>query len=171
VSVRRPGPALRLLFRAPTFVYRADLGWLLGERFLMLTHVGRRSGRCYRTVLEVVARLEASDEFVVTAGRGHSADWLLNSRAGGAREIAVGHRRFHPQVRLLAPEEAAGLLGEYERRNRLIAPVVRRVLSGLVGWRYTGTDDERRRLVGQLPLIAFRPAGSPTGDGVPTSGP
>ena len=157
MSRARPGPVMSRLLRAPTRIYRANLGWLLGERFLMLTHVGRRSGRQYRTVLEVVGRLPASDEFVVMAGFGRTADWLRNAQCGCAREVAVGHRRFHPTFRLLAEGPAADVLAGYEDRNRLIAPVVRRVLSGLVGWRYTGSDDERRRLVRQLPLVAFGP--------------
>jgi hypothetical protein len=35
--------------------------------------------------------------------------------------------------------------------------VVRAVLSRLVGWRYDGTPNARRRLGRELPLIAFRP--------------
>jgi hypothetical protein len=49
------------------------------------------------------------------------------------------------------------VLADYERRNRWIAPLVRWVLSRLVGWRYDGSDDARRRLAGQLPLVAFQP--------------
>jgi deazaflavin-dependent oxidoreductase (nitroreductase family) len=133
------------------------LGWLLDSRFLLLTHAGRRSGREYRTVVEVVGRLPRSGEYVVMAGFGHSADWLQNLRAGGGREVAVGHRRFRPALRELDEDEAAAVLAGYERRNRLIAPVVRRVLSRLVGWRYTGTDEQRRRLVAERPLVAVRP--------------
>jgi hypothetical protein len=106
----------------------------------------------------VVGRLPASDEYVVMAGFGHSADWLQNLRAGGGRAVVVGRRRFRPAVRELDVDEAARVLTGYERRNRLVAPVVRRVLSRLVGWRYTGTDDQRRRLVAERPLVALRPA-------------
>jgi len=154
------------LLRAPTLIFRAGLSGVLGERFLMVTHVGRRTGRRYRTVLEVVGHLSATDEFVVTAGLGRSADWLRNTQAGGAREIAVGRRRFRPEVRLLPEDDAAAVLTAYERDNRLIAPVVRRLLSRLVGWRYTGTDAERRRLVRELPLVAFRPADRPETGGM-----
>jgi hypothetical protein len=45
----------------------------------------------------------------------------------------------------------------YERRNRFIAPVIRLVLSRLLGWRYNGSEGDRRRLVAQLTLVAFRP--------------
>ena len=44
----------------------------------------------------------------------------------------------------------------YEQRNWLIAPIIRLVLSHLLGWRYDGSLGDRRRLISQLPLIAFR---------------
>jgi hypothetical protein len=50
----------------------------------------------------------------------------------------------------------------YEQRNRLAAPLVRMVLSRLVGWRYDGSDAARHRLVRELPLVAFRPADGST---------
>jgi deazaflavin-dependent oxidoreductase (nitroreductase family) len=151
---------LRRLLRAPTWLFRAGLGPVFGSRFLMLTHVGRRSGRTYRTVVEVVGRLPGGG-FVVMAGFGARTDWLRNALAGGAREVAVGRHRFAPEIRQLGQDEAAAVLAEYERRNRLAAPVVRAVLSRLVGWRYTGTDDERRRLVAALPLVALSPRTTP----------
>ncbi len=39
-----PGKVLRLGLRLPIWLYRARLGRLLGERFLLLTHIGRKSG-------------------------------------------------------------------------------------------------------------------------------
>jgi deazaflavin-dependent oxidoreductase (nitroreductase family) len=161
LATKRPAPALRRLLRAPTLLYRAGLGWVLGSRFLMLTHVGRRSGRTYRTVVEVVGTLPATGEYVVLAGLGRSADWLRNLQAGGGREVAVGRRRFRSTVRELGEDEAVAVLAGYERRNRFATPVVRTVLGRLVGRRYTGTDDERRRLVRQLPLVALGPAAAP----------
>jgi hypothetical protein len=52
---------------------------------------------------------------------------------------------------------AERLFAEWERRNRLIAPIVRAVNSRLVGWSYDGTPAARRRVVEQLPLVAFQP--------------
>ena len=46
-------------------------------------------------------------------------------------------------------------LAGYERRNRIAAPVIRRVLTRLAGWRYDGSDESRRRLVGERPLVLF----------------
>jgi deazaflavin-dependent oxidoreductase (nitroreductase family) len=157
----------RHLLRAPVLFYRAHLGWLLGQRFLMLTHVGRRTGREYRTVLEVVGVLPASGEYVVMSGFGRSADWFRNVMAGGGRLVTVGRHQFSPEVRELGEDESAALICRYERRHRLATPLLRGLLSRLVGWRYTGTDDARCRLVRELPLLALRPAGRPrAGDAV-----
>ncbi|HWM56188.1 MAG TPA: hypothetical protein VNO83_00025 [Pseudonocardia sp.] len=50
---------------------------------------------------------------------------------------------------------------DYERRNRLIRPVVRRALSWLLGWPYRSSSADRRRLVEQLPVIGLRPHAGP----------
>jgi deazaflavin-dependent oxidoreductase (nitroreductase family) len=146
------------LLAVPAYVYECNAGWLLGHRFLRLTHEGRRSGRVYRTMLEVVGEDRATGEVFVMAGLGRSAQWYQNVRAGHALEIAIGRERFTPLYREPDPVEAADVLAGYEQRNRLIAPLVRLVLSWLVGWRYDGSPDGRQRLVGELPLVAFRPS-------------
>jgi len=144
--------------RAPAVLYDWNLGRLLGRRFLRLTHRGRRSGHCYRTMLEVIGDNRARDEVFVMVGLGRRAQWYRNVTAGGAVELAIGGERFRPNYRELPPGEAAAVLEAYERHNRLLAPIVRVVLSRLVGWRYDGTAPARERLVGELPILAFRPA-------------
>jgi deazaflavin-dependent oxidoreductase (nitroreductase family) len=153
----RPPPLVRRLLEAPTYLYDAHLGWLLGRRFLRLTHVGRRTGRRYRTMLEVIAENRGSGEVLVMAGLGRSAQWLRNVEAGNAVEVAIDRDRFRPRHRTLPPQEAREALAEYERRNRWLAPVVRKVLSWLVGWRYDGSPAAQLRLVTQLPIVGFRP--------------
>ncbi len=125
---------------------------------MMLTHVGRRSGREYHTVLEVLHLDGPSKEVVVVAGLGRSADWYRNVQAHPPIEVAIGRDRFRPAARDLDEYEAVAVLADYERRNWWVAPVVRRMLTWLVGWDYDGSDPARRRLVRALPLVAFRPA-------------
>src|SRR3954463_15968007 len=149
-----PGPLLRRVLHAPVLLYRLRLGALLGSRFLRLTHLGRNSGRRYETVLEVVGRLPTTTEYVVMAGLGRRADWLRNVLAGGAQEVAVGRDRFRPTARVLDDDEAVGVLADYEQRHRLLAPVVRRVLSRPSGGGTPGPA------TGELPLVAFGPAGA-----------
>jgi hypothetical protein len=46
------------IFKLPVFHYRLHLGWLLGKRFMQITHVDRNSGKVRRTVLAVVIKLD-----------------------------------------------------------------------------------------------------------------
>jgi deazaflavin-dependent oxidoreductase (nitroreductase family) len=150
------------VLRLPSTVYRAGFGWVLGHRFLALSHRGRRSGQLYTTVLEVVRWRSGPKEAVVVSGFGPGAQWFRNVLAGGAEHVTIGRLHFRPGVRVLEPSEAIAVLAEYERRNRLIAPVVRAVLSRLVGFRYDGSAAGRARIVESLPLVAFAAAEDPS---------
>jgi deazaflavin-dependent oxidoreductase (nitroreductase family) len=162
----RPGPLLRRLLRLPVLLYQWRLGWLLGHRFLLLIHVGRRTGRVRRTVLEVLEFDSDSGTAVVMAGFGRRSDWYRNLQARPPLQVVVGRRSFTPARRELPEREAVAVLAGYERRNRLLAPVVRAVLGRLAGWPYDGSESARRRLVAERPLVALWPAaGRPVGTG------
>lgn len=148
---------LRYFFRAPVYLYRWRLGWLLGHRLLLLTHIGRRTGLRRQTVLEVVEYRKEIPEAVVVNGFGPDSDWLRNIEATPGEEITVGSKHFVASHRFLDQEEARRVIRDYEYRNRLIAPIVRYGLSWLLGWQYRGSEGDRLRLVRQIPLIAFRP--------------
>ena len=108
-------------------------------------------------MLEVIGTDRATGELVVMAGFGRSSDWFRNIQAAPAVEIAINGRRFPPRHRILDQNQAAAALTDYERRNRLIAPIVRRVLCRLAGSPYDGSAAARLRLIRQLPMIGFRP--------------
>ncbi|WP_347354383.1 nitroreductase family deazaflavin-dependent oxidoreductase [Intrasporangium sp.] len=156
---------LKQALRLPNRLYERGWGRLLGHRFLQLTHVGRRSGRTFHTVLEVVRYDPGTGEATVLSGFGPRADWLRNVQAGGRVQVSFGVGPRAAAYRVVPVEEAERVLADYERRNRLVRPVLRRVLSGLVGWDYDGSPTARRRLVEQLPVVAFRPAFVDTPDG------
>lgn len=158
MSAQALRPWLIRALRAPAVLYDWNLGWVFGRRFLRLTHRGRRSGRCYRMMLEALGYDRARREVFVMVGLGRRAQWYRNVVAGGAVELAIARERFRPAYRELTPGEAAAVLGDYEQRNRLLAPVVRVVLSRLVGWHYDGSARARERLVGERPVLGFRPA-------------
>jgi deazaflavin-dependent oxidoreductase (nitroreductase family) len=161
----RPGPIARRVLRMPARLYDWNAGWLLGDRVLCLTHVGRRSGRRYQTMLEVIATGSATGEVIVVTGFGRAADWYRNLQTQPAVEVAIGRRRFAPVHRVLDEAEAAAVLADYESRHRWATPVLRRVLSWLVGWDYDGSDDARRRLMSEMPLVALRPSDRPPNNG------
>jgi deazaflavin-dependent oxidoreductase (nitroreductase family) len=152
-----PKRILRCGYRLPVYLYRWKCGGLLGTRFLLLTHVGRRTGRRYQTVLEVAEYRREGPELVVVSAYGRNADWLRNIQATPGPEVVIGSRRFVAVHRVLGEEEATGVIERYEQRNWFMLPMFRLVMSRFLGWRYHGSEVDRRRLVAQLPLIAFRP--------------
>jgi len=145
------------LLRAPVYLYRWRVGWLLGNRFILLTHIGRRTGLRRQTVLEVVEYRKEGPEVVVANGFGPDSDWVLNIKAQPGEEVTVGSQHFVASHRFLDEEEAMQVIEDYERRNRFVSPIVRRGFSWLLGWQYSGSESDRRRLVRQIPLIALRP--------------
>ena len=155
-AIKKKG-MLRYFFRAPVYLYRWRLGWLLGHRLLLLTHIGRRTGLRRQTVLEVVEYRKEIPEAVVVSGFGPDSHWLRNIEAMSGEEITVGSQHFIALHRFLGEEEATKVIRDYERRNRVMTPIVRRGLTWLLGWQYHGAEGDRLRLVRQLPLIAFRP--------------
>src|SRR5262245_8298015 len=68
--VNQPSPTgiLRLLLRFPIWLYRVHLGWLLNDRFLLLTHRGRSSGLTRQTVVEVVQHDAANSVYFIASG-------------------------------------------------------------------------------------------------------
>lgn len=144
-------------FRAPVLLFDIGAARLLGHRFLLLTHRGRRTGLVHRTVLEVIGWDPLRREATVLVGFGPRADWFRNLRRGGGLEVRAGDDRFVPVHRVLDVAEAAEALAGYERRNRMITPVLRAILSRLAGFDYDGTPEARLRLVGELPIVAVRP--------------
>ncbi len=97
-----PGPMrlsrpVVMVLGLPRHLYRHGWGWLLGRRFLQLTHTGRRSGRTFTTVLEVVRPDPDCGEVMVVSGFGPGSDWLRNIRSDGRAEISTGRESFAPR--------------------------------------------------------------------------
>src|SRR5579875_1447973 len=116
------------LFRAPRYLYRWGLAPLLGRRFLLLVHTGRRSGQRRETVLEVMEFRDVGPEVVVMSAFGRNADWLQNIETNPDPEVVVGRHRFVAVHRVLGADEAISVVRGYEQRNRWVAPLIRAAL-------------------------------------------
>ena len=152
-----PPPWLKRAYAAPQALYRLGLGGLLGHRFLLLTHTGRRTGAPHRAFIEVVRYTPATGEAVVLAGYGRTSDWYRNVRAGGPAWVDFGQGPRPARHRDVPPDEAAQALVAYERRYGPLRPLLHRVISAFAGFDYRGTDDDRRRAAEALPMLAFTP--------------
>ena len=149
-------PSLMIpIFKLPLVLYRLHLGWLLGKRFMQLTHVGRRSGKVRRTVLAVLRFDQQTNElYAVSAWKG--SDWYANIQASPALEVASGFARYAPVQRTLAPEEIAAALLAYRKRH----PLFSRIICRIPGWKWDSTPEEFLELAHTLRGVAFRPKAS-----------
>src|ERR1051326_5078584 len=92
----------RWLVRAPVWLYRARLGVLVGPRFLMLEHTGRKSGTRRYVVLEVVEH-PSPGTYLVVSGFGDRAQWFRNIRANPQVRVRTLSRRPAPATARILP--------------------------------------------------------------------
>lgn len=99
--------------RSPLWLYHHRLGWLLGRRFLLLEHVGRRTGLPREAVLEVVDR-PAPGTYRVVSGLGTRSEWLRNVQHTPRVRVSVGRVTKRPGTAYVhPPEDSAGILSAY----------------------------------------------------------
>ncbi len=149
----KPSGFLRLAFRLPIYLYRLNLGWLLGHRGLLLIHRGRKSGLLRETVLEVARYTPATKESVVLSAWGERADWYLNIKVTPAMEVRTGGERYVPEQRFLPPKENHAVIADYEQRH----PLAFRVFARAFGYPAGGTEAVRREFASSLRLVALCP--------------
>ena len=150
--LRRPGRVARWVYRLPIALYRWKLGWLLGGRFLLLTHVGRKSGQLRQTVLEVVRYDRPRDTYIVAVGFGRRTDWFRNLLATPSGSVQVGRRRAPIVSRQLSTDAAYLELLEYRRRH----PIAVRVIAPFLQVPLNGNEKQLRATAMALPMVALQ---------------
>jgi deazaflavin-dependent oxidoreductase (nitroreductase family) len=140
------------MFKLPLVLYRLRLGWLLGKRFMQITHVGRRSGKTYRTVLAVLKFDEkTNDVYAVSAWKG--SDWYYNIQATPALQVETGFIHYAPAQRILSAEEITTAFMDYRKQH----PIFSRMVCRIPGWKWDSTYEEFLTLARTLHGVAFTP--------------
>ncbi|MDX1378398.1 MAG: nitroreductase family deazaflavin-dependent oxidoreductase [Anaerolineales bacterium] len=154
LTQKKPTGLLRILFRAPIILYRLNLGWLLGSRFLVLTHIGRKSGMPRQTVIEVVNHDKETGIYYVAAAWGKKSDWYLNILQNPKVRVKVGNKQFEAEGDQKSKGEAEEILWDYAQRH----PVALRELTMMIlGKRLPPTRETCARMAESVPLIALIP--------------
>lgn len=123
----------RRLMRAPIGLYRARLGFMFGSRILLLEHVGRKSRRTRRVVLEVLDHSDP-DAYIVASGFGTRAQWYKNLQADPRAKVSVGTRVSRPAIaRTLSASEADAALRRYIGQHRRAWETMKPVLESTLG--------------------------------------
>jgi deazaflavin-dependent oxidoreductase (nitroreductase family) len=127
------------------------LGCVLGKRFLLLKHTGRRSGLQRETVLEVMRYDESDNRYIVCSGWGEASEWYKNLQRTPQAEIVVGNRPMKITAVRLSPTEAAQEMRRYARSH----PVAYRVMRTILGEASRERTDDFGALASRLPLMSF----------------
>lgn len=154
MMAQRPHGLLRFSLRLPIWLYRLRLGWLLGDRFLLLTHTGRKSNLPRQTVVEVVRHDRATDVCVVASGWGGKSDWFRNIQHQPRVTVSLGRQTWAAKAVVLSESEAETALRDYARRH----PVAFRELATIIsGRRLSNAELNSNELARQIPLVGFYP--------------
>ena len=147
----RNPPAFMIPFmKMPLILYHLGLGWMLGKRFMLLTHVGRRSGNLYRSVLAVLDFDEKTHE-ILAVSPWSGSNWYRNIQAAPALEVEIANVRYVPVQRNLSAEEIAGLFINYRRQR----PIFSRLVARIPGWKIDSSYEEFLMLAHNLRGVAF----------------
>jgi len=157
--VQPPRGWKRILWRLPIGLYRLGLGWLLGERFLLLTHTGRKTGLPRYAVVEVMRHDPITDTYYVASGFGEKSDWFRNIQKTPQVTIQVGRRKTAAVAERLPLEEAERELLDYAQRH----PRALRSLARILGYRIEDPEQDVRALAQVIPIVAFRVTGAVEG--------
>lgn len=147
-----PTGLARWFFRLPIWLYRARLGWMLGNRFLLLNHTGRISGLQRQAVLEVVQHDRQTDVYVVAVGFGEKSQWYQNILVQPEVSIQAGRRKLNVTAQPLDPRAAGEVFVDFARRY----PGEAR-MAGLLGFEVDGSEEDYRQMGELMTLVALRP--------------
>ncbi len=141
-------PFIRLL-------YRSGLQQLTGGMMVVVTHVGRKTGKIRKTVLYAQHFNPQTRELKLVAAFGVT-DWFLNVRANPALLIEAGPETYEPEQRIMTLEEIASL----ERNFRQKHPIIARIQAWLMGWPWRCSEEEFLVYASSLRGVVFWPKGA-----------
>jgi deazaflavin-dependent oxidoreductase (nitroreductase family) len=153
----------RLLGRAlrmPSVLDRKRTHWMLQALspvpVIVLVHRGRKSGRVYKTPLEIMIDHPWRGEFVVAPMWGKDSDWYRNVVAGGLIELHVRGEARQVEWRELDEAERRAAMDAYRQAHPLYSRIILRMVvfvNGLEG-------DPEQAVLRELPVLALRRSGS-----------
>jgi len=156
VSIRLAHPSgfMRIVFRFPILLYNLNLGWLFGERALLLEHRGRKSGIIRKVVVEVVDHDVQKGSYTVAAAWGNQSDWYKNIKAEPNVNVEVGTKRFAALAKTLSADDAAHHLNAYAARHPF---ALRQLGSHLFVFKSHDTGQIIKSLTEAIPFVEFIP--------------
>ncbi len=152
---KRPGKFLKFFFKVPVWMYKIGFGGferLIGAQWMLITHIGRKSGKRYDSMVDVMDYDKATDTYYIEAAYGARADWYKNMQSNPVFEAQVGRRKFKARAGALSTEGASDMLVQFYRTK----PAYTRSVMAMAGMKFKD-EDELRILGKNLTLLAIKP--------------
>ncbi|MPY78711.1 MAG: nitroreductase family deazaflavin-dependent oxidoreductase [Actinophytocola sp.] len=148
---RLPTGWRRVAFRLPILAYRLRLSWLFGSRFLLVNHIGRKTGLSCQAVIEVVDHDTDAGAWTVASGFGRKAAWYRNLRQTPDVTIQVGRREYAVTARFLTADEGGAAMRRYAERY----PKTAKLLASFMGFPVDDTSSDYQAIGEQIPFVRF----------------
>ena len=152
---KRPNAFQKFFFKIPVWIHKMGFGgWerLVGAQWMLITTVGRKSGKPRDTMVDVMDYDKANDTYFVEVAYGSRADWYRNIQANPLFKARVGRRQFQARAATLANADAGEMMVQFFRRK----PAYTRTVMAMVGMKFEG-EEELRALGSKLTLLAVHP--------------
>ncbi len=146
------GPVMKQLFRIPLFLQKIGLEAGIQPNVLILTTVGRRSGRPHRTPVEFSRGPQENVYFVMSGWEGRT-DWYRNARANPSVHVRLRGREWDTIAEPVPNADVAHVL----KQIALVEPASNRMWSRWAGFEIDGSDESYLRAAPHFPSFYLRP--------------
>jgi deazaflavin-dependent oxidoreductase (nitroreductase family) len=142
--------------RMPGALDRKGTRWVLQAlspaTVIVIVHRGRKSGRQYKTPVEILHHDRERDEIIVSPMFGRHSDWYRNVVAGGLVEVHVRGEERQVEWRELDEAERRAAIDAYREAHPLYSRMILRMLVRVN--RFEGDAEET--LLRELPMLGLR---------------
>lgn len=146
--------------RMPSALDRKGTRWMLQglspAPVIVLVHRGRKSGRIYKTPVEIIVDDPERDELVVAPMWGRDSDWYRNVVAGGLVELHVRGEQRPAEWRELDEAERRTAMDAYREAHPMYSRIILRTLVRVNGLK----GDPERAVLSALPMLGLHRVGS-----------
>jgi deazaflavin-dependent oxidoreductase (nitroreductase family) len=142
----------------PGVLDRKGTRWMLQAlspaTVIVLVHRGRKSGRLYKTPVEILHDDAERDELIVSPMWGRHSDWYRNVVAGGLVGVHVRGEERQVEWRELDEAERRAAINAYREAHPLYSRVILRMLVRVNRFE----ADPEEALLRELPMLGLRRA-------------
>ena len=146
--------------RMPSVLDRKGTRWMLQALspapVIVLVHRGRKSGRLYKTPLEILLDDPERGELVISPMWGRNSDWYRNVVAGGLVEVHVRGEERKVEWRELDEAERRTAINAYREAHPFYSRLTLRMLVRVNGFE----GDPVEAVVREVPMLRLRRVGS-----------